>query len=125
MKRGNVKRMLSGFLATLTVLTSMVQPLMTFAAEPADSQIPFYEDVKDLLDVDEVVVGSGFDITRDFSGIEILDNEKVKVKFQNAMNDAGESFTTDHEDAYEAVKRKTGCGRYCCNCSKSGRNKGT
>lgn len=110
MKLGNAKRIMSGFLATLTVLTTVVQPLTTYAAQP-DTNIPLYKDIADQLDADEVVVahdytvdvGSNFDVKIDFSGIEIPDNEKVRVKFQQAMNDEGESFSTDHEDTYEAV----------------------
>lgn len=112
MRKGNVKRIMSGFLATLTVLSTMMQPVTSFAAEvPSDGTVPPYKDVADMLDADEVVVahdhevsvGSTFDIEVDFSGIEIPGNDKVKVKFQKAMNDEGESFTTDHEDSYEAV----------------------
>lgn len=112
MRKGNAKRIMSGFLATLTVLSTMMQPVTSFAAEvPSDGTVPLYKDVADMLDADEVVVahdhevsvGSTFDIEVDFSGIEIPGNDKVKVKFQKAMNDEGESFTTDHEDSYEAV----------------------
>ena len=111
-QKGNAKRIMSGFMAVLTVLSTMMQPVTTFAAEAStDGKIPLYKDVADLLDADEVVVahdhevsvGSSFDIKVDFSGIEIPGNDKVKVKFQQAMNDEGESFTTDHEDSYEAV----------------------
>ena len=113
MKKGNAKRIMSGFLATLTVLSTMLQPVTSFAAElPSDGKVPLYKDVADMLDADEVVVahdhevsvGSTFDIEVDFSGIEIPGNDKVKVKFQKAMNNEGESFTTDHEDSYEAVE---------------------
>ena len=112
MRKGNAKRIMSGFLATLTVLSTMMQPVTSFAAEvPSDGTVPLYKDVADMLDADEVVVahdhevsvGSTFDIEVDFSGIEIPGNDKVKVKFQKAMNDEGESFTTNHEDSYEAV----------------------
>lgn len=111
-QKGNAKRIMSGFMAVLTVLSTMMQPVTTFAAEAStDGKIPLYKDVADLLDADEVVVahdhevsvGSSFDIKADFSGIEIPGNDKVKVKFQQAMNDEGESFTTDHEDSYKAV----------------------
>jgi hypothetical protein len=102
MRKGNTKRIMSGFLATLTVLSTIMQPVTSFAAEvPSDGTVPLYKDVADMLDADEVVVaydhevsvGSTFDIEVDFSGIEIPGNDKVKVKFQKAMNDEGESFT--------------------------------
>ena len=112
MKLGNAKRIMSGFLATLTVLTTVIQPITTYAAQPdSDTRIPLYKEIADQLDADEVVVahdctvdmGSSFDIEKDFSGIEIPDANKAKVKFQQAMNEEGESFSTDHEDTYEAV----------------------
>ena len=37
MRKGNVKRIMSGFLATLTVLSTMMQPVTSFAVEvPSD-----------------------------------------------------------------------------------------
>ena len=33
MRKGNAKRIMSGFLATLTVLSTMMQPVTSFAAE--------------------------------------------------------------------------------------------
>lgn len=74
-------------------------------------RIPYYEEVKEQLDADEVVtaqdyeveVGSSFDIASDFSGIEIPDEKKVKVSFHEAQNESGDAFQTDHEDTYQAV----------------------
>ena len=109
--KGKTKRFISCFLAMLTVASTVVQPMVTYAAEPSDASVPYYRDVKDQLDADEVVtaydytmyVGDSFDVKTDFTGIEIPVDEKVKVKFQQAMNDDGEEFSTDHEDTYEAV----------------------
>ena len=39
----------------------------------------------------------------DFSNIEIPDNEKVKVTFEEAKNESGEEFTTQKSDSYKAV----------------------
>lgn len=56
-QKGNAKRIMSGFMAVLTVLSTMMQPVTTFAAEAStDGKIPLYKDVADLLDADEVVV---------------------------------------------------------------------
>ena len=82
-----------------------------FCAESPTERVPYYEEVKDQLDMDEVVtahdyevtVGASFDINCDFSGIEIPDNKKVKVTFQEALNEDGDPFATDHEDTYRAV----------------------
>ena len=91
MRSGKFKRVLSGFLAVMTVMTTMLSPMVTYAQEPdqADKKPPLYEEVKELLDKDEVVkaenleleYGSKFDIKIDFTKIEIPDNEKVKVTF--------------------------------------------
>ena len=80
-------------------------------ADEADNRIPYYEEIKDQLDQDEVVtardievtVGSGFDVKADFSGIEIPDSEKAKVKLMAAQNDEGKEFSTDHADIYKTV----------------------
>ena len=57
--------------------------------KPKRKKPPLYEEVKDLLDEDEVVkakdyeitVGSEFDVTCDFTGLEIKDDEKSKSHF--------------------------------------------
>ena len=51
----------------------------------------------------EVTVGSGFDVKADFSGIEIPDSEKAKVKLMAAQNEEGKEFSTDHADTYKTV----------------------
>ncbi len=61
---------------------------------------PLYEEVKDLLDEDEVVTakdyeietGSVFDVKSDYTGLEIKDADKVKVTFEEAKNDKDEEF---------------------------------
>ena len=112
MKRKRMtKRVVSGCLALISFLSTALSPAVTYAAEPASEKIPYYEEIKDQLDPDEVVtasdyeitVGSSFDITSDFSGIEIPDDSKVKVTFHDAENESGDSFSTDHEDTYQAV----------------------
>lgn len=105
--------MVSGLLVAMTVLTNIASPLTAYAAEPDDTQKkpPVYEEVKDQLDEDEVVtasdytvaVGSGFDVESDFTGLDILSDEKVRVTFEEAKNTDGEDFTTDYEDNYKAV----------------------
>lgn len=111
--RRKTMQMLSGFLTAVTLVTTALSPVVTYAAEPGstDTTIPHYKEIKDLLDADEVVVardielavGTSFDVKADFSGIEIPDESKVKVKFVEAMNDDGQDFSTDHEDSYNAV----------------------
>lgn len=113
MRNGKFKRVLSGFLAVMTVMTTMLSPMVTYAQEldEADKKPPLYEEVKELLDKDEVVkaenleleYGSKFDIKIDFTKIEIPDNAKVKVTFEEAKNEDGEDFTTEKVDTYKAV----------------------
>lgn len=105
--------MVSSLLAVVTILSSVASPVTAYAAEPDTEQKkpPVYEEVKDQLDADEVVtahdyvieMGSHFDVSYDFTGIDIPDNEKVKVTFEEAKNTDGADFTTDHEDTYKAV----------------------
>ena len=109
-RKGSLKRMISGVLVAVTVLTSVVSPMTVSAAEP-QTKPPLLEEVREQLDADEIVTakdyeieaGSPFDVSCDYSGIEILDNEKVKVTFQEAKNDEGKDFSTDHADTYHAV----------------------
>ena len=112
--KGKVKRVLSGILSVLTILTSVIQPMTAYAAEPADAgyeaQYPALETVRDMLADGEIVTaedyeveaGSGFDVSLDFSGLEI-DDEKVRVTFHEAKNEAGEDFDGNRADTYKAV----------------------
>ena len=111
-RTGNLRRLVSGFLAGMTLLSTVLSPMTAYAAEPeAEEKPPFYEEVKDLLDEDEVVkakdyeitVGSEFDVTCDFTGLEIKDDKKVKVTFEEAKNEEGKDFDLDHADSYKAV----------------------
>ena len=110
-KKGKARKLISGCLALVSLLSTTFSPVMTYAADPAEERIPYYEEVKEQLDADEVVtaqdyevaVGSSFDIASDFSGIEIPDEKKVKVSFHEAQNESGDDFQTDHEDTYQAV----------------------
>ena len=112
--KGKGKRLLSGLLSLLTILTSVIQPVVTYAAEPEpagyEAQYPALENVRELLDAEEVVTaedyeveaGSSFDVKSDFSGLEIHD-EKVRVTFHEAKNEAGQDFDGNQADTYRAV----------------------
>lgn len=111
--KGRMKRAVSGFLTAVTLISTVFQPVNIYVAErdAAKEKPPLYEEVKDQWDVDEVVtaydleigVGYSFDVKADFSGIKIADRKKVKVTFEEAFNEQGETFITDHEDTYTAV----------------------
>ena len=99
-------------MAAVTILSTVISPLTVYASEePKAVEPPAYECVKDLLDEEEVVkatdleleVGQDFDVSTDFTNLEIKDESKVKVIFQKAENDAGENFSTSHADTYHAV----------------------
>ena len=92
--KGSWKRVMSGVLSVLTIATTVFQPITTYAAEPDntassfESQYPELETVKDKLAEDEIVTasdytveyGSDFDIKVDFSGIEGINDAKVKIE---------------------------------------------
>ena len=111
-KKGNFRKVVSGLLAGMTMLSTVLSPMTAYAAEiQPEEKPPLYEEVKDLLDEDEVVTakdyeietGSVFDVKSDYTGLEIKDDNKVKVTFEEAKNDKDEDFTTDHADTYKAV----------------------
>lgn len=101
MKR-KMKQIISGLLAAVTIFSGAVSPLTASAAEtdPKEKKPPVYEEVKDQLNEDEVVtahdyaveVGSDFDVAFDFTGLDIIDDNKVKVTFEEAKNTKGEDF---------------------------------
>lgn len=112
--KGKVKRILSGMLSVMTILTSVVQPVTAYAAEPEpaayEAEYPALQEVRDKLAEDEIVTaqdyeveaGSGFDVKSDFSSMEI-NREKVKVTFHEAKNEAGQDFDGNRADSYKAV----------------------
>ena len=111
-KKGNFRKVVSGLLAGMTMLSTVLSPMTAYAAEiRPEEKPPLYEEVKDLLDEDEVVTakdyeietGSVFDVKSDYTGLEIKDDNKVKVTFEEAKNKKNEDFTTDHADTYTAV----------------------
>lgn len=113
MKR-KVKRIVSGVLSAMTLLSSAVQPALVSASEmePAgyEAEYPAFEQVKDRLDADEAVTaedhvteaGGGFDVEHDLYGIR-FDPRKVKVKFHEAADKAGSAFDGNRAGTYRAV----------------------
>lgn len=107
------KRVLSGMLTAVTLLSTVFQPMMANAEslDQTKEKPPLYEEVKELLDADEVVmaedyeltVGTVFDPEKDLIGIKIKDETKVKVTFQEAKNEQKDDFSTNHADTYHSV----------------------
>lgn len=112
-KKVRFRQFLSGMMAVMTILSTTLSPLSVYAAEPEKKEIEFpaYEDVKEQLSEDEVVtakdhevkIGSEFEVEKDFTGLEISDEKKVKITLHEAKNEAGDDFSTDHEDTYKTV----------------------
>mgnify|MGYP000671277921 CR=1 FL=1 len=90
--KGTLKRVMSGVLSVITIASAVAQPITAYAAEPEkaassfEAQYPELETVKDKLAEDEILIandysidyGSDFDIKVDFSGIEGINDAKVK-----------------------------------------------
>lgn len=97
------KRVVSGLLTAVTLLSTVLSPISSYAAElPKERKLPLLEEVQSQLDEDEIVlakdhqveVGTNFDVKTDFTGLEIKDAAKVKITFEEAKNEQGEDFTT-------------------------------
>ena len=66
--------------------------ILSYAADVVPEEPPLYEKVKNELDADEVVkakdleleTGSIFEVEKDFTGLEIPDEKKVKITFHEA-----------------------------------------
>ena len=107
------RRVVSGLLTAVTVLSTILSPVVSYASDDTETQkkVPYYKEIKDQLDEDEVVkandyelhVGDTFDVESDFTGLEIPDDNKVKVTFQEAKDTDGNDFSTDYENTYKAV----------------------
>ena len=107
------RRVVSGLLTAVTVLSTILSPVVSYASDDVGKQkkVPYYKEIKDQLDEDEVVkandyelhVGDTFDVESNFTGLEILDDNKVKVTFQEAKDTDGNDFSTDYENTYKAV----------------------
>ena len=111
------KRFLSGFMAVATLASTIIQPVTVSASELEPEKIPFEQqyaelkDVQDSLDPNEIVkandielsYGQEFDVEVDLSGIEGVDESKIKILFHEAKNEAGTDFDTHTPDIYKAV----------------------
>ena len=112
--KGNVKRIVSGLLSAVTVLSAFLQPIGAYAAEPepaaCEAEYPALEKVKARLDKDEIVaaedhtveIDSSFDVEHDFSGME-FSTAKVKITFHEAKDKDGEKFDIGKAGTYKAV----------------------
>ena len=111
------KRFLSGVMAVATLASVIVQPVAVSASELEPEEIPFEQqypkltEVQDSLDPDEVVVandieiayGDEFEVEVNLSGIDGVDESKMKILFHEAKNADGADFDTNTPDTYKAV----------------------
>ena len=111
------KRFLSGVMAVATLASVIVQPVDVSASElepeeiPFEQQYPELKEVQDSLDPDEIVTandieiayGDEFEVEVDLSGINGVDESKMKILFHEAKNEAGAEFDTHTPDTYKAV----------------------
>ena len=111
------KRFLSGVMAVATLASVIVQPVVVSASELEPEEIPFEQqypeltEVQDSLDPDEVVVandieiayGDEFEVEVNLSGIDGVDESKMKILFHEAKNADGADFDTNTPDTYKAV----------------------
>ena len=111
------KRFLSGVMAVATLASVIVQPVAVSASElepeeiPFEQQYPELKDIQDSLDSDEIVAandielayGQEFEVEVDLSGIEGVDESKMKILFHEAKNEDGADFDTHTPDTYKAV----------------------
>lgn len=56
------RKVFSGLMAVVTLLSTAFTPLTSYAADFSQGEPPFYEEVKDLLDADEVVTANDYEI---------------------------------------------------------------
>ena len=111
------KRFVSGVMAVATLASVIVQPVAVSASElepeeiPFEQQYPELKEVQDSLDSDEIVTandieiayGDEFEVEVDLSGIDGVDESKMKILFHEAKNEAGAEFDTHTPDTYKAV----------------------
>ena len=114
MTNRKTRRVLSGLLAAVTILSVLIQPASALAEDPEqaayEAEYPALETVRTELSEDEIVTagdyqveaGSSFDAEQDFSGMEIPE-ETVQVTFHEAKNASGQDFDVNRPDTYKAI----------------------
>lgn len=109
-KLGKIKRVLSGLLTAVTIMSSVIQPMSVYAEETKEMKLPELEIVKEQLSEDEIVkandftieFGSDFDVKNDMKELE-YDENKVKVTFYEAKSESGENFNTNQSNTYKST----------------------
>lgn len=85
------KRVVSGLLTAVTLLSTVLSPINSYAAElPKERKLPLLEEVQSQLDEDEIVlakdhqveVGTSFDVKTDFTGLFRFHTERILYEKQ-------------------------------------------
>lgn len=108
---------LTVFAAETSVQTAAVQEVKSESEEVKETEaelmeLPKLEEVKEQLEESEIVTaeditivaGENFDAKSDYTGLKI-DNEKVKVSFVKAEDEAGQKFDFNVPGSYQAFYR--------------------
>lgn len=108
---------LTAFAAETSVQTATVQEVKSESEEVENTdaalrELPKLEEVKEQLEESEIVTaeditivaGENFDAKSDYTGLKI-DNEKVKVSFVKAEDEAGQKFDFNVPGSYQAFYR--------------------
>ncbi len=114
---------LSGLLAAVCVISSVLQPASASASSAVSPVYPGLSEVRAQLDDDEiitaeditVVIGSDFDIVNDRTGFVIPDDTKVSILFDGAVDEKGTAFSIEKASDYSAryhVDMKSGHPSY-------------
>ena len=114
---------LSGLLAAVCVISSVLQPASASASSAVSPVYPGLSEVRAQLDDDEIItaeditveIGSEFDIVNDRTGFVIPDDAKVSILFDGAVDEKGTAFSIEKASDYSAryhVDMKSGHPSY-------------
>ncbi|HAE44621.1 MAG TPA: hypothetical protein DCG37_03335, partial [Lachnospiraceae bacterium] len=118
-KKNWATRMISGLLSAVMVVSAAVTPITALASEVTPEEnlkayvesLPELDQVKDLLDSEEIVTAKDYevdfdaeiDLKKDFTNLEIPDKKKVNVKFYEAKDADKKDFAPNQAGTYRAV----------------------
>ena len=98
----NIRRFLSGFLAMLTVLSTILSPMLSYAADvvPVPEEPPLYEEVKNELDADDgsyQLLCTDIGAAEDGTGVIVnLSGEVVGIIDQSISDNSSKRLVTGY-----------------------------
>ena len=118
-KKNWATRMISGLLSAVMVVSAAVTPITALASEVTPEEnlkayvesLPELDQVKDLLDSEEIVTAKDYevdfdaeiDLKKDFTNLDIPEKKKVNVKFYEAKGADKKDFAANKAGTYKAV----------------------